>query len=510
MQLFRAAFKRAAVVFVSGLLIAAVGCGTGGGFVLINPTGNFSNASLKGSYAYVIRGGFPDSSGNNIPYREVGVFTADGAGNIGKTTPGSDDANGSTTAAPVTGTYKIAGDGTGSIAMTSQFGPINLAVTLVSSSKLYLMEADPGVAAVGTAELQDSSAIGSTPTGTFVFGIHQEIAQSGVSASEVGFVSLSGGTGNGAMDENDGGAVTSPNITVVFNAPGALGRGTGSLTDTTSNSVSNFVYYIVNSGKLNLLISDANAVGSGSAEAQTGAVANGLSGHFAFGSEGDDASYFNGFAAVGQFTTTAASISGTEDVMQDGSLTANSPISSCANAASANGRVVVTNGSGTPCSGNATSVFYLVNPSRAFFLDLSSNSVDDGTADAQATAPFSASTFNGQFALGMGGIDLTVQQLGIGLADQSLSRVGTLQFDGSDKLTLNEVANASFTGSGAASPGVLAGNYSVSSNGRITGSIANGGNLPLDLVMYGVSASKAYVMQTDGGLITSGMVELQQ
>jgi hypothetical protein len=142
-----------------------VGCGTGGSTSFLNNTENFSNASLKGSYVYQIRGG--DFS----PYREVGVFTADGAGNI---SGGSDDTSFTATApVAVTGSYQIALDGTGSIVMTSQFGTINLAVTMVSNSKVYLMEADNlnstglGVNATGIAELQDSSAIATTPTGSF-------------------------------------------------------------------------------------------------------------------------------------------------------------------------------------------------------------------------------------------------------------------------------------------------------------------------------------------------------
>ena len=84
-------------VFAAALsLIVAVGCGAGGSGGFFNNTENFTNASLKGSYVYQLHGGDSFLS----PYREVGVFTADGAGNI---TGGSDDAsfNTSSTAAPV-------------------------------------------------------------------------------------------------------------------------------------------------------------------------------------------------------------------------------------------------------------------------------------------------------------------------------------------------------------------------------------------------------------------------
>jgi hypothetical protein len=139
----------------------------------------------------------------------------------------------------------------------------------------------------------------------------------------------------------------------------------------------------------------------------------------------------------------------------------------------------------------------MVNPSRAFFLNNNSSVIEDGTADLQTASTFSASSLKGQFALVMDGIDLT---------PEALARVGTLQFDGSSKLSLNELANASGTGSGAQSPGALSGTYSVASNGRVTGTLSGS---TLNLVMYAVSGSNAYALQTDFGTNTSGTVELQ-
>ena len=180
MPMFRSALRLLCFSAGGFALVAAVGCGTGGSTAFLNNTENFSAASLKGSYVYQLRGADALSFS---PYREVGVFTADGAGKI---TGGSDDTSFTANApATVTGSYQIASDGTGSITMTSQLGTINLAVTMVSSSKVYLIEADHlnssglGVNATGFAELQDSSAIATTPTGPFAFRIHDEV--SGVS-----------------------------------------------------------------------------------------------------------------------------------------------------------------------------------------------------------------------------------------------------------------------------------------------------------------------------------------
>jgi hypothetical protein len=86
-----------------------------------------------------------------------------------------------------------------------------------------------------------------------------------------------------------------------------------------------------------------------------------------------------------------------------------------------------------------------------------------------------------------------------------------LNLSGSGKLTLAELVNASGSGQGAQPPqgGGLTGNYQVdSSTGRITGTLSNSAG-GLDLVMYAVSASNAYILQPDTAEITSGTVSLQ-
>jgi len=211
----------------SGLLAAvlalsvAVGCGYGGKVTVVHTGGNFSAASLNGTYVYEIHG-LPVSSF----YREIGAFTADGAGNI---TAGSDDSslNSGGVPVPFTGAYQVLNDGTGFIQFNNTaIGTITLAITLESSSKLKIIESDSFANAVGTAELQTSTA---APSGTFVFRLHQEAAaaSTNVSASDVGGITISSGNiTSGAMDENLGGSTTSLNITGgAFGAPGNMGEG---------------------------------------------------------------------------------------------------------------------------------------------------------------------------------------------------------------------------------------------------------------------------------------------
>ncbi len=480
-------------------LFAAIGCGNGSTNI-IHTTGNYSNASLNGTYVYEVHG---DSLGGF--YREVGAFTADGAGNI---TAGSDDSSFNSGGLPVnfTGSYTIGNDGTGFVTFNSsavaQGGAITLAITLVSSSKVDLMEADALAFGGGTAELQSSTA---APTGTFVFRLHQEAAAPSptLSASDVGVFTVSAGSVSaGMLDENLGGTSNQFAITGgTFNAPGTLGRGTATITDNGPFSTT-LVYYVANSGKLILLVSNNSAVGSGSAEAQTGAVSGGLSGNYAFGSTGDDAfsgGFFAGSATVGSFTASGGAINPfTFDTMQDGSYS--NGTDSGTYTATANGRVSVSLNSGSP------EVFWMVSPARAFFLIDSGNEVEDGTADLQTVNSFSNSTMNGQFAMVMGGINLNFVNF-VG----DFARIGPMNFNGSGKLTLAELVNDSSSGVGAQPPpgGGLTGSYQVdSSTGRIVGTLSNSSG-GLDLAMYAVSGSDAYVLQTDGGLVTSGTVSLQ-
>ena len=473
-------------------LFVAVGCGNGGNTV-VKTTGNYSNASLNGTYVYEIHGDVPGVSG----YRQVGAFTADGAGHI---TAGSDDSNFSGNVS-FTGTYQVFNDGTGSISFNnSGLGAINLAITMVSSSKVYLVEGDAGAAGGGVAELQTAAAATSTPSGTFVFRLHEfsSVESASKSASEVGAVTISSGSVTGdRVDQNLGGANALFNLTGgTFSAPAGMGRGTATITGSSGFS-RNLIYYVVNSSKLVLLVSNLNAIGSGAAEAQSGAVGNGPSGNYAFGSRGDDTTpggVPNLSATVGNLSAGSGAISSFNfDAMQDGTYSNGNTTGTFTTAA--DGRTVLT------LTGLSPTVVWMVNPSRAFFLVSSGSDVEDGSADLQTVNSFTASTMKGQYAMVMDGVDDFA-----GLED--LARIGVMQFDGSSKLSVAELVN---NGGGAQQPqgGGLTGNYQIDTTGRIVGSVSNNSNNPLDFVMYAVSGSDAYVLQPDANFQVSGTISLQ-
>jgi len=468
---------------VSLLFYTACGSnsGTVTGFV---PKGQFSNASVNGNYVYQIEGLDFSTTTNGVAYREAGVFAANGSGAVTVT---DDFSEGSTILNTTsTGSYSISNDGTGSLSFNNALGTIKLAVTLVSSSKVYLVEGDPALNAGGLAEKQDATAISAAPSGTFAFREHDVNPES---VARVGVFGISGGTvGSGSVDVNRSGGFSSLTFTAgSFNTPDSTtGRGTGTLTDS-SPATTTFIYYVVDANNVRFLSSTPGIVGLGRAERQSGTLT--LSGSYAFASKGDTSSLLGGVNTAGRFTASAGTITGgARDSVQDGNTATNVSFTGTYIQA-ANGRAVVT----LSTAANNSLVVWMVSPSRGFFLVNDANTVQDGTLDLQTISTFSNSTMNGQYAIIMNGFDTT-----------SKDRVGTLQWDGSGKLTLNEFTNS---GGVITVPIVLSGNYSVSGTGRTNASI---GNLSNNLVFYLISRNDAYVVQNDPGVEISGTMSKQQ
>src|SRR5437899_1879635 len=320
-------------------LMFSLACGSGTN--LFNQgSGNLSNASLKGQYAYQLTG--VDTSAF---FREAGVFTADGNGNI---TGGTDDFSEGTTitSGSSSGSYTISNDGTGVFAISISDGrALQLAVTLVSSSKVYLMVTQTFDFAngAGIAELQDAAAFAAPPTGTFTFRTHNVSTAQGSSAT-VGAFTVSGGTVSGSEDVNRAGLLSSPTFTGSFNSPDTGGRGTGLFTDS-ANVTSTFIYYVVAANNVRFFSTNTGSPGLGRAETQTGgAFANtSLAGNYVFGSSGDTNFSVAGTKRVGRFSAGGErTISGgTLDSVEDGTAFTNITFTGTYSTVS-NGRATVT------------------------------------------------------------------------------------------------------------------------------------------------------------------------
>jgi hypothetical protein len=119
-----------------------------------------SNSSASGVYGYSVHG----FGGPSTPVATVGLFTADGAGNItaGKTTA---SINGQITTATFTGTYSIASDCTGTVTTTDSNSNTNHYFVVLSGTKLGaidLIGADTGATVSGSAHSQGVGVCGLT------------------------------------------------------------------------------------------------------------------------------------------------------------------------------------------------------------------------------------------------------------------------------------------------------------------------------------------------------------
>ncbi len=253
--------------------------------------GTFTNASLPAGsqWAYNLSGTISQSNGVNS-YAEAGVFTADGNGNISS---GMDDYYGRS----FSGKYSISSNGTGSITvvLANPAQTLSWGITLSSTSpgSFYLIEADIFANAAGTAAQQTASALGTMPSGTFVFHTHIAATRSTLAGSmaTVGVITVSSGSLTGKEDVLLGGQLASQlTLSGSFTAPDSTGRGGVTLIDS-SGRTQNYKYYVMDTNTLELFEIDSGIVGLGRAEMQTGApfTTNSLSAGagFAFGSRGD-------------------------------------------------------------------------------------------------------------------------------------------------------------------------------------------------------------------------------
>jgi hypothetical protein len=490
------------LVALISLLICA-GCGTSnsnsGGFGGGGTSGSFSNSSLQGSYAYQITGSDLSSGNTAVPFRESGVFVADGKGNI---TGGEDDlAEGNSVISqnqvvPTTtgNAYSVSSDGTASLVLNfSNGGGVQLALSLVSSPTVYLVvnaiQVPTGVLTVngtGVAALQTTSAFSAAPSGTFVFGMQN--VGSLVASATVGAFTVNGGSVSGEEDQNSTGAASQLTLSGTFNPPDSMGRGTGSFTDS-NNVTSPFFYYVVDTNHLYLFSNSLTTgnVGVGTAITQTGTS---LAGSYAFGSSNNfELGEVN---TVGQFTANSGGITGGAfDTVQGGVASLNGTFAASAyTSGPTSGRFVVNL---TPSSGSPIQdICWVASPSLVFFISNDATQ-QAGTATLQQSSSFSRSSLSGTFGFAMDGIVLNSNST-IDLFD----RAGNLHWDGAGNLGLTEFVN--IDGSGQPS-GILNGSYTVSSNGRVVGNVSN---LSSNLVFYLVSGTQAYILQGDTGAEING------
>lgn len=445
--------NRRALAIALALTCLALGCGKNSSS---SSSPAFTNASLQGNYTYKLAGVDFNPASGDVSYSEAGTFVADGNGNI---TSGVDDCveGSGLSSGTLSGSYAVAGDGTGTMTLNLTRGTVQVAFSLVSNTSLYLIEYDSLGSGDGVAVQQNPAALSATPSGTFVFRLRSSGNDEALGAvSSVGQMTVQNGSIAGTEDMVRMGVLGSSSITGTMTAPGANGRGTAVVSDSAGNQ-SNYVYYVVDAGTLKFLETDSGLLGGGRADAQSSSTFNNasLKNGFAFRGRGDTLTNYFGANNAGAFVADGNGniLSGSYDSVQDGNPESNVPLTGTYSVAS-NGRAIITlNPQGLS---PIPLIVWMADSSYGFLLVNSPDVAEVGRLDQQQSEPFSASSLNGQFAFYMFGSQSPTSPV---------NRVGVITFDGSSNVTFQDYFS-NHNGS-TAQHGSASGTYTVGANGRV-------------------------------------------
>jgi len=227
-----------------------------------------NNAELKGDYAFTFDGMTTGGSGASTPFAAVGRFAADGAGIL---TNGELDSNGvgameKAVALAFNGTYTIGADHRGVMNLNIPGGGV-LAFAMMANGNAKFVEVDAsgghGTVGSGTMEKVDTTAFNTAKIiGDYAFGA-AGLDQSNNRTAIAGRFTASGSgmLSNGAADENLSGRFTTQNLFAgtYMVTDAATGRGVMTLPPLVGGALQNldFVFYVVNGGKLFAMETDA-------------------------------------------------------------------------------------------------------------------------------------------------------------------------------------------------------------------------------------------------------------
>src|SRR5882762_9151639 len=492
-------------------------------FVSLEPT-----TLASGSYVFQLSGTNPHGF-----YSVSGVFTV----NHGSITGGEQDfvdpagAKSNT----ITGGSILAIDD-GNLWIALQTGDSSLGVsgvetldaTLLSPSRASLIEFDSSATSSGTLDLQASTAAPSGGYAFFAFG--RDSAKSATAIGGVVNVDGSGAiSGNGSIfDINDAG-LAAPLAAQSFaastiTAPDSMGRVEFKLVPSAASGIAqiNLVGYVVDARHIRL-VETTDAYGGftgGTALGQTGAFTSSSisSDNFVFGAFGEDpngALQAAGLLAAGPNTGTAGAVTGNVGgIFSWNDLTGvanQTPLPLAAGTYTLDTTGVGAGTGRVTLAGLTDSItnptfsydleFYLTGDGHGLMILMDQDAVIAGQGFQQGPGPFTATTFSGSY-----GLDVQhVVPNGSGEARQN--GTGPIAANGAGNLA----GHVDLNGPGSDLP--LSGNFTSSSNGVFTGTLAGLDTSSTPAVhlfaYYLVDASRAVLIETDNAQLTIGFLELQ-
>jgi hypothetical protein len=465
---------------------------------LASPARGQNNGELKGDYALRFDGMTTGGGGNSTPFVAVGRFTADGAGNL---TNGELDANGfgpmeKAVAQPFTGTYSIGADHRGVMTLNIPGGgTLAFVMTANGNAKFVEVDAGGGHGTVGSGSMEkvDTTAYSTAKiVGDYAFGA-AGLDQSNNRTAIAGRFTANGSgmVSNGAADVNQSGKFTTLNVFIatymvtdtttgrgVINFPPLLGGAPQNL---------DFVFYIVNAGKLFAMEADVLSSLTPALNGMLLQQQTPVAGFSSTSLNGNTVMYLTGRTIcpgganaapnviAGLLSTNGVGIANlTYDQNCGGGSSSVTGLTGTYNVA-ANGRTAFMLG------GNYIAA-YVVSANEAFFL-VPDSSVLFGFGEAQAAGSFTNASVSGSYA----GAATASAALGVNIfsgeftangASPTGSLTGTEDIGAPSGPTLGTAVNATYSIS------------SLPTNGRgtIAGGIGGSG------VIYAVSPSKFVVL----------------
>jgi hypothetical protein len=447
-----------------------------------------NNAELHGNYAFSFSGVSGNTSVSSV-YAAVGRFTADGAGNLTNGELDSNTVGGSTsTAQTFTGTYSIGADHRGVMTLNIGGSIAKLAFAMMANGNARFIKFDAaggsGTIGAGTIELADTTAYSTSRiVGDYTIGVAGQDNVNNRAAIAGRFTSNGAGTlASPVADVNAYGTDYSMSFTsATYTVSDAThGRGTMNLTFTFGGAPAslNFVFYIVNSGKLFVMARDivtsSTPLLSGALLQQHGA------GSFSNASlNGNMVMSLTGLSVCGSGSGVPKAVAGLLTAAGNGTLSLTYDENYCRApggiAGFAGTYAVASNGRTTLTLGGYRLVAYLVNANQAV-LFVSDANVLFGVLEPQTTGSYNTATLKGSYAgSATNPVDFAVKVFS-----------GAFSASGSGSFTGTEDIGAS---SGATSGAAFNATYSVSpspTNGRGMMTLGSGGTA----VIYMVSPSK--------------------
>jgi hypothetical protein len=502
-------------------------CGGGGSTPVPPPaTGNFSNSTLNGQYAFSMSG--QDGATGSF-FARVGSFAADGSGNI---TGGLEDvntaSNGPQTLPFTTSTYTVQADGRGVLNLTNSTGTLSFSITMLSPTQGLIVETDLNATASGTFVIQNTNSFNAAGiSGNYVFDF-SGLDPGGAPDSIVGqFVSTGSGTlSSGLLDENDNAVLsaatpfTSGNYQMDSTNGTTFGRGT--FTFIANGTTFNYTFYIVNGSRIRFIESGSNALTVGDAIAQSSVPSTNanFNGNFVFLSAGNGTS--GPITRIGRFTADGngglgsvfadVNDAGLVEQIPHGSISATTYAIDTNFPGSGRGTFTFTDSK----LGTYQFIFYLSSSSGGVIQEVSKNDIGDGSLQLQTGAPFSNASLANDYGLNFSGVSNNSQTQATAEEDYvghiTLSSASSSNVSGAVDFSEFSSNQGAFTNIVVSGNGLTVGGDGTTSSGTRNALSLKLNATPsstLNFAPYFVNSQTMFVAGTDSDRVISGVITVQ-